>query len=588
MKRFRYALLLSFLSFVCAYGQYNNVFIVDCSRSMLCPNAEQTGDWNTEEPDIRWKPAKQAIKEWIESYENNDIITMLLFNDSVVATIGPKKKKDIHWDDIDRELDKAVEVHHGKTSICNAWSVAEKYFDPSKYNFFYIITDGIDDHIGPCKLVNQIRAFCGKMPEGSYGYVLKLDHASFPQEILDALNSSPCLTQLPLGPIPIFGGFLTDEVTVVTSNMKTGGSDTTSPLKFNRKSKYSISCIINDPYFNVAVTNGVVNNGKLTFDVSLKEGININNLKQQLNTNQYVISVTLNSDQLTYIHNNEISIIVTLKPITELQLFTDVSQIELGKTTWYDKFIISGTQPDTLSYYLRPRFNREALSNNSSVVMKVDNMNPNMRLLVNGFLTDTFTVSSNDPIRLQFVTISPCEDFDIESSLSVIRTTNLDRISGDKKITLCGEVRHKMNPLKQILIWISFVLLIGLVLRVLYNLIIRSSMSGKMNIVDEYDKTIKGLGEFTGFHKVYLYGGADKRKSNILDCLLLSNRKYIHISNLPTTIKITGNSNKTIWIHPTNGIMLNGNTIVLKTSIKAKSIFTLSWNDNNHIKLKYF
>lgn len=158
MKRILSIVLFVIFWATSASSQYNNIFIIDCSRSMICPNADKTGNWKTEERDIRWNPAKAALKEWIDSYEDNDLITLLLFNDKVVSTIS-KKKKDIDLSNIAKELDNAVESHHGKTSICNAWSMAERYFDSQKYNFFYIITDGMDDHNGPCHLVDQIQAF---------------------------------------------------------------------------------------------------------------------------------------------------------------------------------------------------------------------------------------------------------------------------------------------------------------------------------------------------------------------------------------------------------------------------------------------
>lgn len=118
-----------------AFSQYNNIFIIDCSRSMVCPNADKTNDWKTEQREIRWNPAKNALKDWINGYEDNDVITLLLFNDKIVSSIS-KKKKDIIWDSVDKELDSAVENHHGKTSICNAWTEAERYFDVDKLNFF--------------------------------------------------------------------------------------------------------------------------------------------------------------------------------------------------------------------------------------------------------------------------------------------------------------------------------------------------------------------------------------------------------------------------------------------------------------------
>lgn len=594
MKRILSIVLFVVIFVTSANSQYNNIFIIDCSRSMICPNADNTGNWKTEERDIRWNPAKAALKEWIDGYEDNDLITLLLFNDKVVSTIS-KKKKDIDWSNIDKDLDNAVESHHGKTSICNAWSTAEQYFDPQKFNFFYIITDGMDDHSGPCHLVDQIRAFCSKIPEGSHGYVLKLDHASFPKEVLDALNSSPCLTQLPSGPIPKFGGFISDEVYVTTSNMKSGGIDKTSSLGFDRKTRFSIKArTIDEQYFDVTVSNGCVNNGILTFDVKLKDGVNLNDLKHQLNSDSYDISVELSSTDVKIVRNNHISIIVTLKPISDLQILNDVSQMELGKATWYNDFIIPRSNPDTLSYALKPQFNEEALNNGASATFKVENLPSPMRVLINGNeLSDNiFTVSSNDPLMLQFVTDVPCNDFDIESSLKLVERKNIERINGIDgnvySISIGGEVRETINPLKFYLIVLAVALLIILLLWIVYNLF-RPSMIGKLNIVDGNDNTTRGLGDLSGFHKLYLYNGPDNIKSGILDALLFTKRKYVHIDGLTRKIIITGKSDKTIYVHPANGILINGNQLHDKLKLKAKIIFTIAQKNNNtKIRIKYF
>ena len=580
---------------ISAFGQYNNIFIIDCSRSMICPNGEKTGNWKTEERDVRWNPAKDALKEWISSYEDNDMITLLLFNDKVVSTIS-KKKKDIEWNNIDTELDKAVKSHHGKTSICNAWLEAERYFDSNKNNFFYIITDGIDDHSGPCHLVDQIRAFCSKIPEGSHGYVLKLDHATFPQDVLDALNSSPCLTQLPVGPIPRFGGFISDEVYVTTSNMKSGGIDRTSPLGFDRKTKYNITAKpVNEKYFDIAVSNGSVNNGVLTFDVKLKDGINLNDLKHELGSDTYEISVELFSNDVKIVRNDHISIIVTLKAVSELQLLNDVSQIELGKATWYNEFIIPMSNPDTLSYTIKPQFNDEAIHNGSTATFVINGLPLPVRLFVNGKqkIDNKFTLSSNDSVLLQFVTDVPCEDFDIESSLSIFSTSNLDRVNGidnpnEYSISIGGEVYEKWNPLKKLLFVLSVILLISFLIWILYNLI-RPSMMGKLNIVDENNETIKGLGDLAGFHRVILYSGPNRNKSGLLDSLIFTKRKYIHIDGLPCAIKISGKSDKTLYIHPAKGIKINGSLLFSKLKLRARTIFLVSWDDNKYkIRIKYF
>lgn len=114
-------------------------------------------------------------------------------------------------------------------------------------------------------------------------------------------------------------------------------------------------------------------------------------------------------------------------------------------------------------------------------------------------------------------------------------------------------------------------------------------MMGKLNIVDDRNETIKGLGDLSGFHRVILYSGPDKSKSGILDSLVFTKRKYIHIDGIPHAIKLSGRSNKTLYVYPTNGLNINGSLLHGKLKLRAKAIFTISW-DNNKFKLaiKYF
>lgn len=592
-----YLLLVAFLfCYIDMLCQYNNIFIIDCSRSMICPNAERTNDWKKEEPNLRWEPAKKSLREWIESYEDNDLITLLLFNDNVVSTIS-EKKKDIEWNKVSTSLDNAVNAHYGKTSICNAWREAEHYFDPSKYNFFYIITDGVDDHNGPCHLVEQINTFCSKIPEGSHGYVLKLDQATFPKEIKDALDNSPCLTPLPIGSIPKFGGFTEDEVSVVTSNMKKGGIDQTSPLYFDRKSKYRINVTSHDPYFDVTVNNGCVYNGALTFNVKLKDDIDLNDLKQNLGVESYEIDVTLDSEDIKIVRNNTITIEVILKPTSELQLFSNISQIELGHSTWYKEFIIPQGNPDTLSFVIKPKFNQEALASRASVSLTISNLPTALKTYVNGISNSgIIKIESNDSILVQFVPEVPCEDFDIEAALSIVASENLDRVSGKDKVVgysigIVGDVKEKYNSVKVGVVSIFVICTFLLILWIFYVLI-RPTMRGKLVLINANGLIESNLGDITGYHKVYLTNGANKDKRDILDAILLTKRKYIHIDNLPDNIKITGNSKKIIYIHPSKKVKINGVFLITKKKLLGKQapVFSLNWGNSfdNKINIKYF
>lgn len=588
MNRVLALLVTIVISATNVFSQYNNIFIIDCSRSMICPD----GNYKNEQPDIRWNPAKNTLKGWINEYEDNDGITILLFNDDVVSTIRGKKK-DIDWNDVDKQLDKATYNHHGTTSICKAWSVAERYFDPSKRNYFYLITDGNCEH-NNCPLASYIINFCAKIPKG-HGYILEIGKSELPADVVEAVNSSPCLTLKPAGPLKHFGGFSDDEVYVTTSYMKSSGIDRSSPVYFSRKKQYPITASVNDSYFNVKVTNGCVNNGILTFDVGLKPGVDLNELKQTLNSDTYEIPVSLSSKEVDIDENKDITIVVTLKAVSELQLLNDVSQIELGKATYYNDFIIPRSNPDTLSYIIKPQFNNEALLNGSTATFEICGLPSPMRLLVNGEHTsdNKLTLSSNDSVLLQFVTDVPCEDFDIESSLRVCDSSNLDRLNGienprDFSINIGGEVYEKINPLKKTLIVLSVLLFIILLIWIGFNLI-RPSMMGKLNIVDNNNETIKGLGDLAGFHKVILYSGVNKSKSGILDSLIFTKRKYVHIDGIPHAIKISGRSNKTLYIHPVNGLIINGSLLHGKLKLKAKTIFAISWSDNTFkIRIKYF
>lgn len=563
---------------------------------MICPNAEKQGDWRTEEPNIRWNPAKSALKDWLNSYEENDLITIIPFNDDVIDALS-FKKKDFDWNNIESILDNAVKSHHGKTSICNAWKKAEKFFDSSKYNFFYIITDGMDDHNGPCTLVEQINSFCSKIPEGSHGYFLNLAQAAFPKEVMDALSASDCISIAPPISTP-FGRFLTDSISVATNNMKSGGKDEVA-LEFDRKQEYPMDIDSDDPYFTADLTNGIVEKGVLRLKIGLRNGVDLAELKKELNSDTYSFAVHLSSSSIKIIDNEDVDIKVILKPITELALLTNETQIELGKAKWFDKFIIPMKLPDTLSYVFRPVFNDEALLQNASATLKAINLPPKTKLLINGtdFTNKSFTISSNDSIVLQFVSEVPCDNHDIEANIVIEDVKNIERLISSRiydnpkefSVGVFGEVRESMNPLKLCLIIVCIILLILFVMRSLFNLAIRPTMIGRINKVDNNGNTIEGLGDITGFHEVYLTPDKSRSYTGILNSLLIGKRLYIHISGLPSPIKITGKSDKTIFFHPNKKIKINGVVPLYKIKYKGRTIVNISREDDTDIvRIKYF
>lgn len=565
---------------------------------MISPN----GDYSNEQRDLRWNPAKQALKEWINSYENNDIVTIVLFNDEVKDIIS-SKKKDITWSDIEDKLDNAVEAHHGRTCICEAWRTAERYADPSKDNYFYIITDGKEEVHGDNKLLLElIRNFCDK---GMQGYFLQLniDAADFPSEVRQAILDTPCMQYVQLGAdgIKPFGGFKDNEVFVTTSNMKHGGKDTSSSLNFSRKNRYPVTIAYNDPNFSIEVVDGAIDNGSIQFEVSLKPNADLATIKDAVQSDEYGIELTLRSDAVQIIKNSNLHLTVHLQPIAELNVFEGRQQLELGLSDWYDNFIIPRSEPDTLLYTITPLFNREALDKNASVEFQFKDLPENLKIFVDGKELQSsrvFKISGNTPVCVQMVPVVPCEDFDLEGKLIIVKASGLDRVLAnelyenpmDFSIPVCGEVERSINPLKLTLIILTIVILIFLVFKALYNLILRPTMTGRLAIVDNNGFVTQTLGDLSGYNVAYLTGGSSREERGIINTLFTSKRLYMHVPNLNRDIKITGNTNDEIYIHKTGNISVNGLKIIaMPKKFESRTTPILKFEDNGItlITIKY-
>lgn len=582
-----------------AQAQFNNVILFDCSKSMICPD----GDYAHPDPTKRWEPAKAELKKWLLSYQDNDMVTVVLFYNGPVHTVSCKKK-DLDWDAVEGIMDREVKKG-GKTGICAAWDAAERFLNAPLPTYLYIITDGEEEMSTKEALAERITSFCAKHPNAR-GVFFGLDKAAFPAQIEAALESAPCFSKN-LGNIKAFGCFDPMAATVVTDSMRAGGVDRATPLRFPRKDRLSMTAVADDPYFTVAVADDAVAGGLATLLVGLKPGFKLDALKARLlndgvldGDDAYTLEATLRSDEIIF-SDSIVAVRVVLRPLSEVRLCNDVTQIELGTARWHGRWLLAGRQPDALTCTLHPQFNAEARHRGASLDCVVSNLPDSCRLYVNGVAAPDgrFRIKAGDgDPSLAFCFAAPLPDMDIDAALTVERAAGVEQLVSSCPTTdprqfsvpIYGGVAEQWNPAKTAAAWLAAAAALLLLVRVFYNLFLRRTMSGNLRLVDDKGNTLRRLGQgIDGCHRVVLAatGRGDYYRRGLLQVLLTSKTLHADIAGFDRPLVLTGRGNGTLFVAPNKAYQLDGRNLAVRATLRPSTrIFQLK-NLNTQIQANF-
>ena len=474
-KFFLLATLL-LLSFLPSYAQYNNVIIFDCTRSMIYPDGNFLGKPN---PKVYWDPSKNALKDLFDSWEEDDIVTILAFQESVIGSLSGKRSQ-LQWDDINNLLENALKQGRN-TCILSAWNSAEKYLDSPLPTFFYIFTDGKEDHGAnggkrdehEKELCHRIESFCSRH-HNARGIYVEVSNEAIVPDIQNAIHKSPCFGEVsPADLKKPFALFSQGKVRVNLADMDGGASAISSPLEFSRKGKYSLDIEDNDDIFSVTTTG--IENGKAVFSVSLKRGLSPEKAKEQLGGGaSHSFAVKISSDDC-HLLDCTLIIEVDLRVKTTLGLLEGVrfrnNRYQFDKTWRYDKFLFCPARSKILEVNLEPSFNHEAMHKGAEVEFSVDPLKE-CDLFYNGTPCPDgrFLLSTEDDAAVLGIRFHDgAKEGKHIYSLRVQRVRGIDEIRAvksqpchprDFSVPFQIRLKVKCNPLKSGVIWLIILLAI--------------------------------------------------------------------------------------------------------------------------------
>lgn len=432
----------------------NYIYIFDCTKSMI----------NFGILDKTLTFLYDDIGERIPGNE----ITIVLFQEKPLETEHFLREEfDQKWPDIEKKIRDHAQ-HVTNTNICNAWEKGLDFIDEGKYNYIYLMTDGVDNAHGKegtemmCRL---IRDWCNQFRDSRAHYV-ELYEGALNEQIMDAIKESCNFIAIPADVHEHFMSFDSQKIIVNTREL-----DKTVRLHSDRSRETPMEVTCNDPYFNVVIEGGKLRDGGIAdFRVNMRVS------QQQFNeaidhAPEYHFNCTITTPESDLrIENATLEVVVINKPERVLDAgFTGGAH--LGCSNYYPSFLFcSASGPDTLSVDLKTQFNEDALAAGAFLRMKVksDIENDQFTLLYNGQEQDdkTFVIAKNEGQSLLQIVFDPeAEDGDRNFLVTPLETNELDRVNQSSPeeyvLTLEAEYDIDWNPLAFILFWLA-IILVGL------------------------------------------------------------------------------------------------------------------------------
>ena len=331
MKRLKTLILLLSLIVsvsVMAQRERNYIYLLDCTKSMTGYNGS---------PKI-WNPTKDYLKKELEKHVPGTSIHVVPFQGKVLPAFS-FDANNLDWKKIQKELDQHV-LNVTNTNICAAWDAIDNYLDLHKDNYIILLTDGKDNVNGMNAVAKKLSDWCGKYPN-TYAFYVQLTEAAIDQGVAKVIDicDNEFVIDASKG-IPVFGGF--DNGLIIYAN--TLNLKKIHKIGFSSVGKYAVKAVCNDPYFEVKVVGGNIENGIVPIQIEAKKPISeINASIPEV----YKFTFDVHSGEINII-NPTVKVEMTNKP--ERSLETIFEETSMGKATWYDSFLFWGaSDPDTLS-----------------------------------------------------------------------------------------------------------------------------------------------------------------------------------------------------------------------------------------------
>ena len=414
-----------------------------------------------------WDSTRDYLRKELEKHTPGTSLHVIPFQGNALSAFN-FDANDLDWKKIDKELQKHVEKITN-TNICDAWDATDKYIDPHKDNYIILLTDGEDNVNGMPAVAKKLSDWCGKYPN-SYAFYVQLTEAAIDQSVVNVINicDNEFIIDASKG-IPRFGSF--DNELIIYAN--TLNLNKIHKIGFSSVGKYAAKAICTDPYFDVKVVGGNIENGIVPIQIVAKLPITqINAALPQV----YNFTFDVQSSEVNVI-NPTVKVQMTNKPERSLQMLSE--ETYLGKATWYDSFLFCGaSEPDTLSIDLKSVFNDEAKKDGSAVELKItddDKLN-DFQLFYNNqpVKNGKIVLSSDDNCAaiLSIVFNNDAKEGKRYMKLKPTAKQELDNINDqpveDYELTIRSKYVVNWNPLKTILMWLGILILAALLLWFLF------------------------------------------------------------------------------------------------------------------------
>lgn len=615
MKNVLLTIIVLMICIIDLSAQTHYVIAFDCTKSMDHPNAFFDGDYSDKARDVSrvWEPAKKSVKDVFDKAIDDDEFTIILFQDHVLDVINQKKEY-LSWGTINDKMEAAI-THGGNTCILSAWECAEKYFDKSSNTLFYLITDGVEDHLGDKPndddeakqhtelLCGKIKDFCSTHTNtfGFYTNLVRVLHDSNinAKAINTALDSSECFR------IKIAGTF--ESLVVVDMDEEKKNYVQSIPVIFHPKDRDRIPVTINDleikssdKYFTVS-TNGKMSANRFEVEVKLNDSIPNDLVDGQYYSFPMVVSSSSSAKYM--VDSQEIIVRVNFKRSSVVFLPTNEC---VGKSTYQKPFkllekvfpkIAAEKSPtiirfdlDTLLCAERGNFglfNEEAVRIGAQLKIALNRKNqkpiPPLTMSYNGTPCENMTATIKSLDKTHVIEIV----FDKEAKSGIYylqfdvvggSPINLDRINADvscnysNDLTLTFEV--KPNPWYVAALWILVLVVIILLLWIVIANWPTRKMVGQLMPYGQAPLILQG--------KVKGVFSSKDQKQRILSRLFNGPYVFSEPDGFWTSELVVKRGRKydMIYILPSDDYEINGNVINYP--------FTVYRNDSFDIKNKRF
>lgn len=434
-----------------AQRERNYIYLLDCTKSMI-----GYGD----SPKI-WEPTKEYLRSELEKHVPGTTLHIVPFQGKALPSFN-FDANNLDWNKIEKELDKHVQ-NVTNTNICDAWDDTDNYIDPHKDNYIILLTDGKDNVNGMDAVAKKLSNWCGKHPN-TYAFYVQLTEAAIDPSVAKVIDI--CDNEFIVdgrGSIPVFGSF--DKGLIIYAN--TLNLKKTHLIGFSSAGTYAANAVCDDPYFDVKVIDGKINNGIVPVQIIARKQIS------QINAaipQTYNFSFEVQSKEIEII-NPTVKVQMTNKPERSLDMLSEETYV--GKATWYDSFLFwDASIPDTLSIDLKTLFNDEAQKDGSTVDIRIEETEGgedfqlfyNQRKIENKQIT--INSKNSAPTILSVVFNPEAKDGTHYLSIKTISKRNLDKINDQpvEQYNICLRYKYDVNwnPLKTILLWLAIIIFAAL------------------------------------------------------------------------------------------------------------------------------